>query len=437
MANHTEELESGSETSGVTFASVVSGPDQGKSIELKAGKAWLLGTGDDCDLKLTDPSVSRQHARLEVAGATVRINDLKSTNGTRYLGARVEQVAVPRGSSVVMGRTVLRLGPPMSTIALSDKHELAGLIGRSTAMRELFALIERLAPSDSALLLQGETGTGKEVVARAVHSLSPRRNQPMVVLDCGATAHQLIESELFGHAAGAFTGADQARRGLIQQANGGTLFLDEIGELPLELQPKLLRVLETKKLRRVGETHEEAVDVRIIAATHRNLFELQQAGKFRSDLYYRLAVATLNVPSLRERLDDIPDLARRFARNFAGKPVDISRETIAALQSSQWKGNVRELRNSVERMMALGMFTQPGSAPAEAEAAKAPTYHDARDRVLEEFERRFLTEMLEQHDGNVSAVARAADLARSHLYKLLIKHGLKVSSAGSADEDDD
>ncbi|HLL81741.1 MAG TPA: sigma 54-interacting transcriptional regulator, partial [Longimicrobium sp.] len=382
----------------------IEGPAKGTRIKLSAGTV-SVGAHEGCDLVLSaDSAVSRQHLSVELMAGGVRVRDLGSRNGTTYLGAKIEEARVPVGGSVRVGRTVLRFTPVTQPAPVSVREQLHYLIGRSLGMQRLFALLEKLGPQESTVLIRGETGSGKDAVARTLHALSPRAQGPFVVFDCGAVNANLIESELFGHAKGAYTGADRTRAGAIESAHGGTLFLDEIGELPLELQPKLLRVLEAREFRRVGEDVPRKANVRVVSATHRDLEAFASAGKFRSDLYYRLAVAILEVPPLRNRPEDIPLLAAHFAKQCTGVDVQLAPATLAALQCDPWPGNVRELRNAVERAVTLGSL-----ADAPSDQPNSPTsYKEARDALLERFERDYLQALLTRHGGNVSAAAREA-----------------------------
>ena len=377
----------------------------------------VVGTGPTCDLVLTDPTVSRQHVALELHAGELHVRDLGSRNGTRYLGAKVSEARVPVGGSLLLGKSTLRFLPPQT--GRIEGEVASGLIGDSAPMRALRASLAQLGRERVPVLIRGETGTGKGAVARALHALGPRAAGPFVTFDCAAVHPSLLESELFGHVRGAFTGADEDRAGAIAAASGGTLFLDEIGEMTPALQVKLLRVVETQRYRRVGATREEESDFRLLSATHRDLEEQVQKGAFRSDLYHRLSVTELHLPPLRNRREDVPALALHFARQHAQGPVSLSRETIAILQSGAWPGNVRELRNAVERLLVLG--TLPSE---DAPAAEDASFNAARDQVLSRFERDFLVELLGRHGGNVSAAAREAKLARSQFYRLLEKHQL-------------
>lgn len=397
---------------------VVVGPSKPPPREFTAG-TLVAGSQRDCDFVIADPSVSRQHARFELLSMGVRVVDLGSRNGVRYLGARVQEAVVPLGGEVHLGRTVVRFSAA-ETASAEVRDRLGPLRGKSEPMQQLYRQLEQLALGRMTVLILGETGTGKGAVAEALHALSPVAKRPMVVFDCGSTNPNLIESALFGHAKGAFTGAAQARAGAFEQALDGTLLLDEIGELPLELQPKLLRALDSRDFTRVGEGLRRRINCRFIAATHRDLEAMVKEGRFRSDLYFRLAQAVVTVPPLRSRREDVPLLVEHLLeRHRHGARATLSPATLAALRGERWPGNVRELANAVERALTLGDFRStapvaPGAAP----------FNQARDEVVDAFEREYLTTLIEEHDGNMSAVARAADLARSQLYRLLEKHGL-------------
>ncbi len=400
---------------------VIDGPDRGTEHVVGEGTA-TVGTHEACELKLTDSGVSRKHLSVELLGSRVRVRDLGSKNGTRYLGARVESLELPLGATVELGTSRVALLPVLGSKTLSEREELAGLVGRAPAMRRLFAQVEQVAPTDAAVLVHGETGSGKEGVARAIHALSPRASGPFKVFDCGAVQGELLQSALFGHVKGAFTGAVKDQGGALEGASGGVLFLDEVAELPLELQPALLRALETKSFTRVGEGKPRKSDFRILAATSVDLFAAAQKGSFRLDLYYRLAALVIEVPALRERVDDIALLAHRFAAE-AGAKEPLSASTLAALTARTYPGNVRELKNVVERTVTMGAESVlPDAAPA---SAKQDDFHTTREKAIAAFERSYLSALLDRHGGNASAAAREAGIARSYLYKLLDAHGLK------------
>ncbi len=418
---------------------VVSGPDRGARLELRQGTA-VIGTQEGCDLKLSDGTVSRQHLRLVLKPDGLQAVDLNSRNGVFFNGARIKEANVPVGAVLRVGESELRIDAlGFERPQPGSRTELFGLYGQSSVMREMISTLEKAARTDATILLQGETGSGKEVAARAVHSASNRKG-PLVVFDCGAASAGVIASELFGHVKGAFTDASATRVGAVEQANGGTLFLDEIGELDLSLQPSLLRLLESKEVKPVGGDKARAVDVRVVAATNRDLGAEVSAGRFRQDLLFRLAVVTVPVPPLRERLDDIPLLAEKLLAD-AGLSLELSEAALATLRSYAWPGNVRELRNVL--MRAATLETTPeiahpssggSSAPAEAPTA-APErrreepelpidYRQARETMLARFEREYLLNLLAKNERNVSRAARNAGVARGHLYRLLKKHGL-------------
>ncbi len=397
---------------------VVEGPDAGRHAIASEGTA-VVGSAEGCTLRLSDEAVSRRHLAVELLGNKVRVKDLGSKNGTRYLGHRIEALELSLGSTVELGKTRVALLPNVTDARLSEKDELAGLLGRSVAMKRLFAQLEQVAPTDAAVLVHGETGSGKEGVARAIHALSPRAAGPFVVFDCGAVAPELMQAHLFGHVKGAFTGAVKDTPGALERANGGVLFLDEMAELPLTLQPSLLRALESHTFQRVGEGKVRESDFRVVAATHQDLHALAEAGQFRQDLYFRLAALVLQVPPLRQRVEDVPMLAHHFAADAEAK-APLSASTVAALAARRWPGNVRELKNAVERVLALGPSSLLPGATDEA-----LDFHGSREQALKAFERSYLESLLARHQGNASAAAREAGIARSYLYKLLEAHGLK------------
>ena len=401
--------------------------------EVRIGARATLGSAPGVDIEIADPAVSRIHGELELRHDGLWIRDLRSTNGTFAGAIRVECARLDEGMRVRVGSTEIAVsyGSKRALIELWPDEHFGPMLGRSLAMRELFALLSRAAASDATVLIEGETGTGKELVARAIHEKSRRASGPYVVVDCAAIAETLLEAELFGHGRGAFTGAVGARNGALLEAHGGTLFLDEIGELSLGLQPKLLRFLESKTVRRIGETQVRPVDVRVVAATHRNLRAMVNEGAFREDLYFRLAVLPVHVPPLRDRRDDIPLLVERFA---PGAP-ELTPERVMEMMHLPWLGNVRELRNFVERATTFGMaaaLRMEGGARAEGSDA-GETFPDVRidepfkeirERWTSRLERDYLAKALAHHQGNVSAVAKAAGLDRSYVYRLMLKHGL-------------
>jgi len=304
-------------------------------------------------------------------------------------------------------------------------------------MRKLFAFLAKVAASEINVLIEGESGTGKELVAAEIVQRGPRAERPFVIVDCGAISPNLVESELFGHVRGAFTGAERDRVGAFETADGGTVFLDEIGELPLELQPKLLRTLEAKEIRRVGETRPRKVNVRVIAATNRDLEREVNRSRFREDLYFRLAVMSVRVPPLRERLEDLPILIRGFLSTL-GVPDQLElfpARVLSELAAHDWPGNVRELRNYVERTVVLKeplpAGTRQTSPPSDVDL-RLP-FKVAKDAVVDAFERSYIAALLDEAGGNISRAARKAGMDRMYLHRLVQKHGLKPALRGAGD----
>jgi DNA-binding NtrC family response regulator len=428
------------------FASIpklvaVHGPGAGRALAMASALA-TVGRHPTNDLVLVDPRVSGVHLELRRAGQRVHVRDAGSTNGT-WLGAhRVTDIELSPGGEIVVGGTTLRLElDEEATQAVASAYESFGeMVGRSTEMRELFATLERIAPKNLSVLVQGETGTGKEEVARALHRRSPRSGAPFVVIDATALPTSLAESLLFGHEKGAFTGADQRRIGFFEAAAGGTVFIDEIGELPAALQSKFLRVLERQEVVRVGGQLPIKTDVRIIAATHRDLRHEIDAKRFREDLYYRLAQVRVVVPPLRERLDDIPLLCEKLARGlpgFADKTLSIDPSALDFLATQPWPGNVRELRNVLARAAALAQdgvvrrhdvagegFGFRGTRQEREALDVSGAFAEAKERAIQRFESAYLAALMKRCGGNLSLAAREADLARHHLRDLLRKRGL-------------
>jgi transcriptional regulator with GAF, ATPase, and Fis domain len=419
-----------------------------------AGDTWQIerdviriGAREDNDIRLTDTTVSRLHAEIVRGREGTILRDLGSTNGTFVGAVRVREVYLAPDTRFRVGKTDLVYNPADEIIEVvpSANDRFEGLVGRGIAMREVFGILERVAPTDLTVLVSGETGTGKELVSRAIHNRSNRKNKPFVVFDCGAAPETLVESELFGHERGAFTGAIATREGLFEVADGGTIFIDEIGELPLELQPKLLRVLEQREVRRVGATKVRHVDVRVVAATNRNLRDEVAAGRFREDLYYRLAVVEIRLPGLRERREDLPLLVEHLLHRAEHNRsvTGLSPEVRSLFDAYRWPGNVRELNNVIERALPFSDGTLitldalPEALRAARPAAAAPLprvslpteqaisslpLKDAKDALIEEFEKQYLIDLIERHDGNVSRAARTAGMDRKSITRLLKKH---------------
>ena len=407
---------------------VVTGPDQGKKLELESG-TYRIGQAPECSLALTDRKVSRRHLEVEVRSDGVQLRDLGSRNGSFHRGARFTQLTIGAGEVVRIGTTDLKLVSATAGARLmpSAQERFGRLVGRSLVMRELFAVLEQVAGSDAPVLIGGETGTGKEVCAEAIHSKGARAAGPFVVCDCAGLAPTLIESELFGHERGAFTGADRSRDGAFARAHGGTLFIDEIGELSLDGQPRLLRAIESRSIKPVGAAAYRAVDVRVIVATNRDLRAEVAAGRFREDLFHRLSVLQVSMPPLRDRKEDLTLLIRHLAGD---PPLELAPAAEALLLEYDWPGNVRELRNVVERARA-----RSNGPLLEAEALglgdeQVPnTFHEAKKRLIDAWERAYVAELLHRTSGHVSRAARVAALDRVSLYRLMKKHGI------SADDD--
>jgi DNA-binding NtrC family response regulator len=412
---------------------VVRGPDARTIVELP-GPSARIGSGKDCDFVLTDPTVSRVHLRLRIEGDALRVVDEGSRNGTSIDGTAVRDAYARPDSLIYIGDSTLRLRmlSEVVELPLSPSDHFGRLKGRSVAMRQIFALLERVAPSDATVLIEGETGTGKELVARGLHDASPRAGEPFVVFDCSAVSSSLIESELFGHIKGSYTGAVADRAGAFEEANGGTLFLDEIGELPLEHQPKLLRALESREVRRLGANKPRHVDVRIVAATNRALAREVDRGRFREDLYYRLAVVQVRLPPLRERREDIPLLVRQIEAELSGgasAPPPLPDAVIRTFAAQTWPGNVRELRNAVDRIRSLGgpgHVPSPDAAlPVALQVSLAIPLLVGRDHLAEAYEKAYIELALQQTGGNISRAAEIAGVGRNFLQKAIKRYGLR------------
>lgn len=437
---------------------VVDGADQGQEFVIEKSRVYVGRAGVN-DITLSDQSISSSHFELRAEEDGFLLRDMGSTNGTMISGCRVREIFLAPNVTFQAGNTTLKLVPggEVVDIPLSDEDHFGGVIGRSVAMREIFAILKKIAPSELTCLIDGDTGTGKERVARAIHDRSRRKNKPYVVLDCSSIPRDLMESYVFGHEKGAFTGAVSQRVGAFEQAHGGTLFLDEIGELPIDLQPKLLRVLENAEFKRVGGNRVIRTDCRVLAATNRDLRQMVNEGTFREDLYFRLSIVNLNLPPLRGRTEDIVPLAEHFLETFAQQrpdldPMRLSLDALDALGQYAWPGNVRELRNVVIRAANLATgpviaredlhlrgFSIGASSAPEPPPASTPTsdgvcsfeidleveFKEAKQAVVESFEEAYLEELFELHEGNISRASRAAGLTRYHLRELLKKYDLK------------
>lgn len=411
-----------------------------------------IGSHPDNDFVLDDRSVSRHHARIEVDAAGYRLIDSDSKNGTHVGTTRIQAAWLKDGDVLQFGEATLRfeLLKEEVEVPLSKRTQFGKLRGRSERMREVFGLLERVAPSETTVLIQGASGTGKELAAKGIHDASPRKKGPFVVFDCSAVSPELIESELFGHVRGAYTGASADRAGAFEQAQGGTLFIDELGALSLDLQPKLLRALEERQIRRVGGNKTIDIDARIVAATNTKLRDAVAEGNFREDLYYRFAVITIDLPTLRERPDDIPLLVEYFVQELSGQQpggaLNVSFQTMEKLKAYHWPGNVRELRNFIERAALLAASGEvdakwlPETSPEalrpasgdgdrswldEANVSFELPFKEAKADVVEAMERAYWTYQLEQNDGNLSAAARSAGVHRKTAEYLVRKLGLR------------
>jgi transcriptional regulator with GAF, ATPase, and Fis domain len=433
---------------------VAGGPDAGKELVI-ARERVTIGRSVICDLTLQDQAVSGTHFEIVASERGFLLRDLGSTNGTFAGDYQVREVWLQPGNTIRIGQSELRFEPERGTvdIALSRSDSFHGILGRAVRMREIFAILEKVAPTDLTILVRGETGTGKERVARALHRASRRHEGPLVVQDCGAIPRDLIESTLFGHERGAFTGATERRRGSFERADGGTIFLDEIGELDLDLQPKLLRVLESREIKRVGGARQLPVDVRVVAATNRDLRQMVNEGTFREDLYYRLSVIQIEMPPLRERADDVELLAEHFLKEVSERRfpdgearLSLSPGALRRLKTYPWPGNIRELKNTVERagslsdgpVLGVGDITpsfqrthvaSAGAMRGDLDAARfveeGLPFKEAKQKVLDVFEAAYLRVLLARHEQNITRSAQAAGLTRYHLRELAKRHGVR------------
>jgi DNA-binding NtrC family response regulator len=424
---------------------VIEGPDRGARLTVDASQPApaLVGQSPTCSLRLTDRQVSRRHLALDVDGRRVRLTDLQSANGTFVDGVSVLDAYLRGGEVVRIGATALRVDrlvePP--PLVPSNEDRFGRLLGASLEMRRIYPLARRLAQSNLPVILEGETGTGKEVLAEAIHEASPRANGPYVVFDCTVVSSNLIESELFGHERGAFTGAVSMRKGVFEQAHGGTLLIDEIGDLELGLQAKLLRAIERSEIRRIGGDRRIVVDVRILAATRRDLDHEVQEGRFRDDLFHRLAVARIALPPLRRRRGDVGMLAQHFWREL-GARRPLPKELFQRWEDYSWPGNVRDLRNAVARQLTVGdlprddapqvddLVPSSGSPRAPADSggqviaevlAQRLPLPMARAKVVEAFEQLYIEQVLADHGGNVVRAAAASGIARRYFQILRVR----------------
>lgn len=414
---------------------VVEGPDQG-SVFVAESDEVSIGTAPGNDLVLSDETVSRYHVELVRQSGGVLVRDHGSTNGTALGDALIREAWVPPGSVLRLAKSKLLVSDGETVrVEIMSGDRFGRLRGKSAVMRKLMARLEKVAQSDVAVLLLGETGAGKELIAEAIHRASPRSEGPFEVVDCAALHPTLVASELFGHEKGAFTGADRRHLGAFERAHGGTVFLDEIGDISPEFQASLLGALERRRFKRVGGTAEIKTDVRVVSATHRDLRSEVNAGTFRQDLYYRLGVVLLRVPALRERIEDLPVLAQHFLEEagFQGRLEElVPKATFKSLEAHHWPGNVRELRNLMEATLAMGEAPELGEHELSRElVVNMPervfelTYKEARRAVMDQFESRYVKKLLARSNDNAAEGARSAEMDRSYLFQLMRKHGIR------------
>jgi transcriptional regulator with PAS, ATPase and Fis domain len=431
---------------------VIAGPSRGQVISL--AEATTFGRDGSSTIQIADPALSRRHCSIEIAAGACVLRDLDSRNGTIVNGAPIRNHRLVDGDEIRIGVSALLFSaadpaPVMSggstvpaplildgltsswrfTSEVTVSHDL---IGESGPMREVYRRLSRAAPADSTVLIHGETGTGKELIARAIHANSPRASAPFVAINCAAVPDGLMESELFGHERGAFTGALSQKRGRLETASGGTVFLDEIGELPAALQSKLLRVLQERTLDRVGGTRPIPIDVRIVAATNRDLAGAVKSGTFRQDLYYRLNVVSIAVPALRDRAEDVLLLITFFVHKHAGRSRrrvrGVTREARAALTQYSWPGNVRELENAIERAIVMGDgdWIELADLPEHLlESVGDQVGEDGYHARVNKAKRDTIARALERSGGNVAQAARELRLQPTYLHRLVRNLGLR------------
>ena len=400
-----------------------------------------IGSDPKSDIFLEDDYVSGKHAELHLSDQGFLLKDLKSTNGTLVKEAKIQECYLQNADVIKIGRCTVMVcfdEQELKEITPFAGEVFCGMIGKSESMRLLFSRIQMVAGTGMTVLIQGQTGTGKELVSRAIHDLSPRNEKPYVVLNCAAISSQLIESELFGHEKGAFTGAEQQRVGAFERADGGTIFLDEIGELPLELQAKILRVLEYNKFMRVGGSKEITVNIRLIAATHRDLHAMVQEGAFRQDLFYRLYVLPLNVPALNDRGEDVLELAEQFLGQLSDKPVGMNESARRKLLAHDWPGNVRELRNAMMRALVfcgensisaehIELISMDEDFSLELPSVEPDSIAELLDVTKEDVEREEITAALEKAEGDKNLAANLLKMGRSTLFRKIKLLGIKLN----------
>ena len=414
--------------------SVIKGKGNKTSLEIGAD-TQVVGRNEACDLVLDDRKVSAVHMELVATERGVRVRDLGSRNGTFLGETRIGEVFLLKPTNITVGDSVMEFAPTTpEQVNVPDVAEFGPLVGASPLMRSVFEKLAKASPTELTVLVTGETGCGKELVAAAIHAASPRANKPFVVVDCGAIPATLAESALFGHERGSFTGAVDKRVSPFVEADGGTIFLDELGELPLDVQPKLLRALAEQRIKSVGSNNYRPVNVRVVAATRRDLVREVNAGTFRSDLYFRVAQFRVELPPLRARLEDIPSLARRMMADLGDKNAyaRVTSDSLERLMRHDWPGNVRELRNVVAVAMAfakdgpidLAQHLAPLAQASESTPTRGRTFQDAKRDVLARFEREYFTALYAECAGNVSEIGRRAAMERAHVRGYLRRHGI-------------
>lgn len=436
------------------FVVIQQGPHRGLRVPFN-DERMHVGRAEWCDISLPDdPRISRHHCELQVTSSGVTVRDLGSSNGIHLSGHRVFHACLEPGDVLQIGSTVLLLQSQQQprSLKMHSVDPSGSLVGESDSMRSIFSVLARLGNHELPALFSGETGTGKSSMARALHDQSPRKNGPFVHVNCGAFSTSLIESELFGYEKGAFTGASKQHRGYFEQANGGTLFLDEIGELPLELQPKLLDVLERKFIRRLGSEQEVAVDFRLLTATHKNLIQDVKQRRFREDLYYRIAVVDVHVPPLRERRDDIPGLVLHLLQKLSpNQPVHVAPDVLKTLQSNLWPGNVRQLYNLLQRCLLFlennklelsvleqaqqlreAAYFKTSSSDEQSGVVVPPARDDVGNHYsfqerIEAVEKMLLEQTLREVGGNTRLLMEELKMSKSWTYKLLKKYNIQRS----------
>ena len=440
---------------------IIDGPSPRIKYDLSKNKMTRVGKKNDNELVINDKTVSRNHMEIEATQDSYLLRDLNSTNGTFINDIQIKEAFLSPGDIITIGNTKIEYQAFNEKVQMEpSKNNFFGeTVGKSRKMRQIFGVLERISPSLATVVIEGETGTGKDLVARAIHAHSPRKDKPFVVFDCSAIAPNLIESELFGHVKGSFTGAIKDRKGAFEQANTGTIFLDEIGELTLDLQPKLLRALEQREIKRVGGSDPVQLDVRVVCATNKNLKKEVEEGRFREDLYYRLSVVKIQLPPLRERAEDIPVIVEkiliqaRFNKKTDGSfyASRVEDDALKLLQRYQWPGNVRELINILERAVSFSengvinaqhlqfIFSEADTdvnAKVSVGADNSLPFKEAKQKIVESFEKDYLVDLLTRNKNNVSKAAREAKIDRKHLRNLLIKYGIIEGSLEDEGEED-